>query len=112
MSHTPEDTTEPTTSGGARQKTEGRGKGNFLIGAASGAALAILAPLFSSKLRPVVRGAIKGGIASGRYIQKVAEGVAEDFQDITAEAKAELDRKAAEQPQENTGKPTDNKKTQ
>jgi hypothetical protein len=43
-----------------------------------------------------VRGAIKGGIVSGRYIQKLAEGVAEDFQDITAEAKADLAKKEAD----------------
>jgi hypothetical protein len=69
-----------------------RGTGRFLLGAASGVALAVLAPLFSKPLRPVAKGAIKGGIATGRYVQKIAEGVVEDFQDMTAEARAELAR--------------------
>src|ERR1700730_17997933 len=65
-------------------------KGGFVLGAISGVAMAALAPLFSKQLRPVGRGAIKGGIVTGRYVQKTAEGVVESFQDITAEAKAEI----------------------
>jgi hypothetical protein len=72
-----------------------RGKGGFVAGALSGAAFAVLAPLFSKRLRPVVRRAIKGGIVTGRYVQKVAEGVVEDFQDITAEARAEIAKNEA-----------------
>ena len=60
------------------------------MGAASGVVAAFFAPLLTKQLRPVVRGAIKGGIVTGRYVQKVAEGVVEDLQDITAEAKAQL----------------------
>jgi hypothetical protein len=67
-----------------------RNKQGFVIGALSGAAFAVLAPFFTKKLRPVVRSAIKGGIVTGRYVQKVAEGVVEDLQDITAEARAEI----------------------
>jgi Protein of unknown function (DUF5132) len=67
-----------------------KAKSGFWMGALSGLAVAVVAPLFTKQLRPVVRGAIKGGIVTGRYVQKVAEGVVEDFQDITAEAKAEI----------------------
>ena len=79
----------------ARQPQNGtekpaKGKSGFWMGALSGVAVAVVAPLFTKQLRPVVRGAIKGGIVTGRYVQKVAEGVVEDFQDITAEAKAEI----------------------
>lgn len=72
---------------------EGHGgsKKVFLWGAASGLAAALAVPLFGKQARPVVRGAIKGGIAAGRYVQKVASTVKEDVQDITAEAKADLD---------------------
>lgn len=75
---------------GAGAKPQGAGR--FFLGAASGVAFAMLAPLFTKQLRPVVKGAVKGGIATGRYVQKMAEGVVEDFQDIAAEAKAELDQ--------------------
>jgi hypothetical protein len=100
MSHKSEEGTESShqhstaqPDAGGSKPTSGnkrRGTGRFFLGAASGVALAVLAPLFSKPLRPLAKGAIKGGIATGRYVQKIAEGVVEDFQDITAEAKAEL----------------------
>ena len=64
----------------------------FFWGAASGLAVALAAPLFGKSARPVVRGAIKSGLAAGRYVQKVASSVKEDVQDITAEAKSDLDQ--------------------
>ena len=67
------------------------GKKVFFLGAASGLAAAFALPLFGKQARPVVRGAIKGGIAAGRYVQRVASTVKEDVQDITAEARADLD---------------------
>jgi hypothetical protein len=76
-----------------------KSKGDFLLGALSGVAAAVIAPLFTKQLRPVVRGAIKGGIVTGRYVQRAAEGVVEDFQDITAEAKAELAEQEAVKPE-------------
>jgi hypothetical protein len=69
------------------------GHGNkklFFWGAASGLAVAIAAPLLGKQARPAVRGAIKGGILAGRYVQRVAVGVKEDVQDLAAEAKADL----------------------
>jgi hypothetical protein len=42
--------------------------------------------------RPAARNAVKGGIKVGRYAKKVASNVKEEFQDITAEAQADLER--------------------
>jgi hypothetical protein len=81
----------PAADGAKGSCKAGTGKSRFFWGAVSGVALAAAAPLFSKQLRPVVRGAIKGGIASGRYVRKVAEGMKEDLQDLSAEAKADLD---------------------
>src|SRR5437762_10021134 len=64
---------------GAKASAKGRtGKSGFFWGAVSGVAVVVAAPLFSKQFRPVVRGAIKGGIVTGRYVRKVAEGVKED----------------------------------
>lgn len=63
----------------------------FFWGAASGIALAVAAPLLGRQARPAVRGAIKGGLLAGRYLQRVGSSVKEDLQDLTAEAKADLD---------------------
>jgi hypothetical protein len=70
-----------------RSKIAGR-KSAYFLGAASGAALALFAPM----LRPVAKGAIKGGIKVGRQAQKVAFNIKEEFEDIATEAQAELDR--------------------
>ena len=86
-----------TTSDAAAGKEKGTGDGHrggkkvFFLGAASGLAAALAVPLFGKQARPVVRGAIKGGIAAGRYVRRVASTVKEDVQDITSEAKADLD---------------------
>lgn len=60
----------------------------YLAGTASGIVLALAAPF----LRPVMRRAIKGGILVGRYARQVGSGMKEDFEDIVAEAEAELDK--------------------
>jgi hypothetical protein len=63
----------------------------FFWGALSGLVVAVAAPAIGKGARPAVRGAIKGGLVAGRYFQRVASSVKEDIQDITAEAKADLD---------------------
>jgi hypothetical protein len=63
----------------------------FFWGAASGLTLAMTAPLFSKQARPAVRGAIKGGLLASRYFQRVASSIKEDVQDLTEEAKSDLD---------------------
>ena len=63
----------------------------FFWGAASGLALAVTAPLLGRQARPAVREAIKGGLLAGRYFQRVASSVKEDVQDLTEEARLDLD---------------------
>ena len=63
----------------------------FFWGAASGLALGVAAPLLGRQARPAVRGAIKGGLLAGRYFQRVGSSVKEDLQDLTVEAKSDLD---------------------
>jgi hypothetical protein len=78
------------TTGHAEKITHGSKK-LFFWGAASGLTLAMTAPLFSKQARPAVRGAIKGGLLAGRYFQRVASSIKEDVQDLTEEAKSDLD---------------------
>lgn len=83
---------DASRSDSSNSNNEGYGtKGVFFWGAASGLALAIAAPLLNRQARPVMRGAIKGGILASRYVQRAASGIKEDVQDLTAEAKADLD---------------------
>ena len=77
----------------SKPKSNGRAtkpsrKSAYFWGAASGVALALFAPM----LRPVARGAVKGGIRVGRYAKKLASNVKEEFEDIVVEAQADLDR--------------------
>jgi hypothetical protein len=81
------------TSAGNVTKSKSRGvmssrKSAYVWGAASGVAFALFAPIF----RPAARNAVKGGIRVGRYAKKVGSKVKEEFQDIAAEAQADLDR--------------------
>ena len=69
-------------------------KGAYLWGAASGLALAIFAPM----LRPTAKAVVKGGIKIGRRAKKVGFNLKEEFEDIAAEAQADLER---ESPREN-----------
>ena len=76
-----------TPTAGRSQTTAGR-KSAYFWGAASGVALALFAPM----LRPAARTAVKSGMRLGRYAKKVASNVKEEFEDISMEARAELDR--------------------
>jgi uncharacterized protein DUF5132 len=68
----------------------------FFLGAASGLAVAFFAPLFSKQLRPLTRGLVKGGIKMGQQVQKTVVGLKEEFEDIAAEAKAEVDQEQSQ----------------
>ena len=63
-------------------------KSAYVLGVASGVAVALYAPF----LRPAARRAVKGFIHLGRYTKKVASNVKEQFEDLSAEAQAEIDR--------------------
>ena len=77
----------PPSKSKGRRATAGRTSA-YLLGAASGVAFALFAPMF----RPAARSAVKGGIQLGRYAKKVASNVKEEFEDIAMEAQADLDR--------------------
>ena len=64
----------------------------YLVGAASGLVLALAGPL----LRPAIRSAVKGGIIVGRYARQVGSSMKEEFEDVVAEAEAELDKETRE----------------
>ena len=68
----------------------------YLVGGASGLALALAAPL----LRPVMRSAVKGGILVGRYARQVGSNMKEEFEDIVAEAEADLDKENGDSKEE------------
>jgi hypothetical protein len=75
------------------RRSAGRnGKNLFLWGAASGVGFALFAPLFSRQARPAFREIVKGGIKAGRYVQKLGSQIKEDVEDLTAEAKADLEK--------------------
>jgi hypothetical protein len=82
-------------SAGDRPNRSGRTSA-YLIGAASGVVLALAAPF----LRPVMRTAVKNGILVGRYARQVGSNMKEEFEDIVAEAEAELDREKGESREE------------
>src|ERR1700756_778755 len=89
-----------TTSGverstGYRPNRAGRTSA-YIVGAASGLALAIAAPL----LRPLVRSAIKGGLVAGRYARQAGSNIKEQFEDIASEAEAEIDREKGKSEEE------------
>jgi hypothetical protein len=70
--------------------------GAYLVGGASGLALALAAPL----LRPVMRSAVKGGIVVGRYARQVGSSMKEEFEDIVAEAETDLDKEKGDSKEE------------
>jgi hypothetical protein len=91
----------PSNEGGKVQTKRANAPGRksaYLLGAASGVAVALFAPL----LRPAAKSAVKGGIRVGRYAKKVASNVKEEFEDIAAEAQADVDREQS--PENNNGR--------
>jgi sensor domain CHASE-containing protein len=83
---------------GSAELTNGRQsrKGAFLWGATAGIAIMVAAPL----LRPAARGAVKAGLRLGREAKRIGVSFKEEYEDITAEAREELDR---EEPLEGKG---------
>jgi hypothetical protein len=75
-----------------RRFAAGSNKRLFLWGAASGIGFALFAPLFSRQARPALREIVKGGIKAGKYVQKLSSQIREDVEDLTAEAKADLEK--------------------
>jgi hypothetical protein len=48
--------------------------------------------------RPAAKSAIRGGIRVGRYAKKVASNVKEEFEDLAAEAQADLQNETGIEP--------------
>lgn len=74
----------------------------FGLGAASAASWNIIGPILGNVVRPVLKEAIKTGIILQKQVQTIAQEAWQDVEDLTAEAKAEIDAKT---------KPADSKNT-
>lgn len=91
MSHEKDETVAEggkSQTNGTRQGKQTGVKSAYLWGAASGLALAVFAPM----LRPTAKAVVKGGIKVGRQAKKVGYHLKEEFEDIAAEAQADLER--------------------
>jgi hypothetical protein len=84
----------PTAARGNRlgQRSAYGRRSAYLMGAASGLVLALAAPF----LRPVMRSTVKSGILVGRHARQVGSDLKEQFEDIVAEAQADLDKEKGE----------------
>jgi hypothetical protein len=65
------------------------------LGAASAASWNVVGPILGNIVRPLLKEAIKGGLLLQKQVQSIAEEAWQDIEDLTAEAKAEMDRKKA-----------------
>jgi hypothetical protein len=65
----------------------------FTLGAVSAASWNAISPVLGRVLRPALKEAIKGGIILQRQVQTIAQEAWQDVEDLTAEAKAEVDAK-------------------
>jgi hypothetical protein len=65
----------------------------FALGAVSAASWNAISPVLGRVLRPALKEAIKGGIILQRQVQTIAQEAWQDVEDLTAEAKAEVDAK-------------------
>jgi Protein of unknown function (DUF5132) len=70
----------------------GAGAAIFVLGAASMALMNAAAPRIGRALRPVVRTVVKEGVLIQRQMQAVVQEARQGVEDLTAEARAELDR--------------------
>lgn len=72
----------------------------FLWGAVSAVAVMIVAPL----LRPAARSVVKAAIKAGRQAQQMGSALKEELEDITAEARAEMEDELTAKPKDNPEK--------
>jgi len=63
----------------------------FGLGAASAASWNIIAPILGNVVRPVLKETIKAGIILQKQVQTIAQEAWQDVEDLTAEAKAEVE---------------------
>ncbi len=72
--------------------------GSFLLGAAAGGLLGA-SPAVRAGFRAMVKKAIKGGLLLKDEAQAMAENARSDWQDLVAEARAEIDEERAANPE-------------
>ncbi|NKC12051.1 MAG: DUF5132 domain-containing protein [Gammaproteobacteria bacterium] len=65
--------------------------GASLAGAACAKVIGTVVKSGAGALRPVAKTMIKGGALMGEQVKAIAAGVKEDFEDVTAEAFAEIE---------------------
>jgi hypothetical protein len=70
----------------------GAGAVLFVLGAASMPLMKAAAPLIGRVFRPVIRTAVKEGILIQREVQAAVQEARQGVENVTAEARAELDR--------------------
>jgi Protein of unknown function (DUF5132) len=63
----------------------------FALGAVSAASWNAISPVLGRVLRPALKEAIKTGIILQRQVQTIAQEAWQDVEDLTAEAKADID---------------------
>ncbi len=63
----------------------------FALGAVSAASWNVISPILGNVLRPALKEVIKGGIILQKQVQTIAQEAWQDVEDLTAEAKAEVD---------------------
>jgi hypothetical protein len=71
----------------------GAGAALFVLGAASMPLVKAAAPFVGRALRPVIRTAVKEGLLIQRQVQAVVQEARQGVENLTAEARAELDRR-------------------
>jgi Protein of unknown function (DUF5132) len=77
------------------------GIGTFALGVAAALVAGAAGPALGRRLRPVVRGAIKQAIILSEGVRARTQGLREDLEDLTAEARAEVRQRQAQQTQRN-----------
>jgi hypothetical protein len=77
----------------------------FTLGAMSAASWGAVSPLLGKVLRPALKEVIKGGIILQKQVQTIAQEAWQDVEDLTAEAKAEVEatKKEADKKGNGTG---------
>jgi Protein of unknown function (DUF5132) len=75
----------------------------FTLGAMSAASWGAVSPALGKMLRPALKEMIKGGIILQKQIQTIAQEAWQDVEDLTAEAKAEVEATKKEPEKKDNG---------
>jgi hypothetical protein len=75
----------------------------FTLGAMSAATWGAVGPVLGKVLRPALKEVIKGGIILQKQVQTIAQEAWQDVEDLTAEAKAEVEAAKKEPEKKDNG---------